>query len=75
MKSKRPDTAAPHSSRDLSPDLRRQELLAFLRSDEVAWSSDSHPELAKGTYARVRKLRLESDVRLERLKQKRDQLS
>jgi hypothetical protein len=44
-------------------ELRRRNLLSFLRSDRPAWQDDDHPELASGTAAWVRKLRKESDVR------------
>jgi hypothetical protein len=45
-------------------ELRRRRLLAFLRTDEPAWSKDSHPELGRGAGAWVRKLRKESEVRV-----------
>ena len=43
-------------------ELRRRNLLSFLRSDEPAWHEQDHPELAAGSAAWVRKLRKESDV-------------
>ena len=39
-------------------ELKRRRLLAFLQSDEVAWKDENHPELADGTEAWVRKLRI-----------------
>jgi len=44
-------------------ELRRRNLLLFLRSDRPAWHEEDHPELASGSAAWVRKLRKESDVR------------
>lgn len=44
-------------------ELRRRNLLAFLEDDLDAWKDESHPELAEGTSAWVRKLRRESDER------------
>ena len=38
-------------------ELRRRKLLAFLRSDRPAWQAQSHPELASGTRAFVKRLR------------------
>jgi hypothetical protein len=43
--------------------VRRQRLLAFLRSKEPAWKDEDHPELKNGAGAWVRKLRKESDER------------
>jgi hypothetical protein len=44
-------------------ELRRRNLLSFLRSDTPAWQEHDHPELASGSAAWVRKLRKESDMR------------
>ena len=44
-------------------ELRRRNLLSFLRSDHSAWQEQDHPELASGSAAWVRKLRKESDMR------------
>ena len=44
-------------------ELRRRNLLSFLRSDRPAWQQRDHPELASGSAAWVRKLRKESDMR------------
>ena len=44
-------------------ELRRRNLLSFLRSDRPAWQEQDHPELASGGAAWVRKLRKESDMR------------
>jgi hypothetical protein len=44
-------------------ELRRRNLLSFLRSDRPAWQDRDHPELASGSAAWVRKLRKESDLR------------
>jgi hypothetical protein len=43
-------------------ELRRRNLLAFLRSDRPAWQEKDHPELAGGSAAWVRKIRKESDI-------------
>jgi hypothetical protein len=44
-------------------EVRRQRLLHFLESEDPAWTSDGHPELAGGAAAWVRKLRTESEAR------------
>jgi len=46
-------------------ELRRRRLLAFLRSDEPAWKDEDHPELAAGSASWVRKIRQESEARIE----------
>lgn len=43
-------------------ELRRRNLLSFLRSDQPAWQDRDHPELASGSAAWVRKIRRESDM-------------
>jgi hypothetical protein len=43
-------------------ELRRRNLLSFLRSDRPAWQEQDHPELAGGSAAWVRKIRKESDM-------------
>ncbi len=45
--------------------LRRRNLLAFLRSDRPAWQDQDYPELAAGTAAWVRNLRRENERRLQ----------
>jgi hypothetical protein len=40
-------------------ELKRRQLLAFLRSDEPVWRDEDHPELAGGSEAWVRSLRSE----------------
>jgi hypothetical protein len=45
-------------------ELRRRRLLAFLRSDQPAWQSEDHPELAAGTAAWVKRIRHESEARI-----------
>ena len=45
-------------------EVKRRRLLAFLQSDEPAWRDEDHPELADGTEAWVRRLRMESGNRL-----------
>lgn len=42
-------------------ELRRQQLLRFLESDEPAWEKSQHPELANGPAAWVRKMRRENE--------------
>lgn len=44
-------------------EVRRRKLLQFLESQEPAWRSEDHPELADGSAAWVKKLRAESDRR------------
>jgi hypothetical protein len=46
-------------------EVRRRKLLRFLESDEPAWSERDHPELGKGSAEWVRKLRAESEGRVE----------
>ncbi len=43
-------------------EVRRQKLLRFLESP-LGWNDEKHPELAGGSAAWVRKLRVESDTR------------
>ena len=46
-------------------EVRRQKMLAFLRSDEPAWRDEDHAELAEmGTAEWVRRLRNEPESRL-----------
>lgn len=46
-------------------EVRRQKLLAFLRSDEPAWRDEDHAELAEiGSAEWVRRLRNEAGIRL-----------
>ena len=42
-------------------EVRRQKLLRFLKSEERAWKSEDHPELAGGAASWVRQLRTESE--------------
>lgn len=44
-------------------ELRRRNLLSFLRSDIPAWQDQDHPELASGSAAWVSRLRKDSDIR------------
>jgi hypothetical protein len=44
-------------------EVRRQKLLQFLERADPAWNDKDHPELADGTDAWVRKLRVESEGR------------
>jgi hypothetical protein len=44
-------------------ELRRRNLLSFLRSGQPAWQDHDHPELASGSAEWVRKIRKESDMR------------
>jgi hypothetical protein len=60
--SQKPPTIAIQRS-DEETELRRNKLPEFLRSNEPAWRSEDHPELAAGTKAWVRNLRRESDRR------------
>lgn len=44
-------------------ELRRQQQLRFLESDEPAWTDTEHPELTQGAGAWVRKMRRENQRR------------
>jgi hypothetical protein len=55
--------------------LRKKRLLEFLRDPEPAWKEEDHPELANGTYAWVRSLRQESEVRLRKIEERDKQIS
>jgi hypothetical protein len=46
-------------------ELKKRKLLAFLSNEEPAWKDEDHPELKDGTAAWVRRMRQESDARLE----------
>lgn len=46
--------------------VRRRRLLRLLQSDEPLWQDRDHPELKGGSAAWVRKLRKESDARIDR---------
>lgn len=43
-------------------ELKKRRLLEFLRSDEVIWKDEDHPELANGTEAWVQEMRADRDV-------------
>ncbi len=43
-------------------ELKKRRLLAFLRSDEVIWKDEDHPELANGTETWVQEMRADRDV-------------
>lgn len=49
-------------------ELRRCHLLTFLRSEEPAWQSKHHPELASGSAAWIARLRDESEARIPKTK-------
>jgi hypothetical protein len=44
-------------------EVRRQKLLHFLESKDLAWKDNDHPELAAGAAAWVHKLRTDSEGR------------
>lgn len=46
-------------------EVRRRKLLRFLEGDDPAWLEKNHPELKQGSAAWVRKLRSESEGRVE----------
>jgi hypothetical protein len=46
-------------------EVRRRKLLRFLESDDATWQEKNHPELKQGSAAWVRKLRSESEGRME----------
>lgn len=46
-------------------ELRRRRLVAFFSRTEPAWKEEDHPELADGVETWVKKLRSESNHRLE----------
>jgi hypothetical protein len=47
-------------------ELKRRKLLSFLRSDEVIWKDEDHPELAEGADKWVRSMRDEWDARADK---------
>jgi len=51
--------------------VRRQKLLQFLENEQPAWNEKSHPELAEGSAAWVRKQRAESESRARQGKRSR----
>jgi len=46
-------------------EVRRQRLLHFLESEDPAWKSEIHPDLSGGAASWVRRLRTESEARVE----------
>ncbi len=46
-------------------ELRRRRLLAFLRDEEPAWKAADHPEFARGAGPWVKRLRQESEHRIQ----------
>jgi hypothetical protein len=53
-------------------EIRRRHLLEVLKSEEPIWRDEDHPELKDGAAEWVRKIRAESEVRFERIQQRRD---
>jgi hypothetical protein len=45
-------------------EINRRKILAFLERGEVIWKDEDHPELAEGSYKWVRSLRDESNKRV-----------
>ena len=52
-----PDGRSAFLEEAAQAEVRRRQLLAFLRNPEPAWKDESHPELAEGTEPWVRSLR------------------
>ena len=46
-------------------ELRRRNLLTFLRSKGPVWKDEDHPELADGSAAWVRRIRQENEARMK----------
>jgi hypothetical protein len=44
-------------------EVQRRKLLRFLESEQLAWKTEDHPELAAGTTTWVRQLRKQSEGR------------
>ena len=56
-------------------ELRKRQLLAFLRDPEPVMKDEDHPEFADGTQVWVRKLRDEGEARLRRIEERDERLS
>ena len=56
----------------LDLEIRRHEQLEALQEAAGCWKDEDHPELAQGSDAWVRRMRQESQKRLERLQRQRD---
>jgi hypothetical protein len=50
-------------------EIRRREQLQAVEEAAGCWEDESHPELADGSEAWIRQMRLESELRLQRLQQ------
>jgi len=50
-------------------ELRRRRLLTFLRDDHPAWSEKDHPELAAGAGVWAKRVRSESETRIQPARQ------
>lgn len=52
-------------------EVQRRKLLRFLKSEQPAWKSEDHPELAGGAGTWVRQLRKQSEERERRVTRRR----
>ena len=52
-------------------EIKRQRMLALLKSDKQIWKDKDHPELCGGAVEWVRKLRAESEARFDRIQKQR----
>jgi hypothetical protein len=54
-----------HMNTTASEEVRRRKLLRFLENDDPAWRDQNHPELGKDSGKWMRKLRAESEKRVD----------
>jgi hypothetical protein len=53
-------------------EIKRRRLLALFQREEPIWKDEDHPELKAGAAEWVRKMRAETEERLQRIEQQRD---
>ena len=53
-------------------EIKRRRMLEILKSGKPVWKDKDHPELKRGAAQWVRKLRAESEARIEGLQRRRD---
>jgi hypothetical protein len=53
-------------------EVKRRKLLRFLESEDPAWTAEDHPELAEGSGAWVRQLRVQGERRGAEGKRRRE---
>jgi hypothetical protein len=54
-------------------EIKRQQLLQLFKRKEPIWKDEDHPELKDGAAAWIRKMRVESEARFQRIQKQRDQ--